>query len=66
MKKVTIEIVGGKTETVETNANTVAELMSEKGLASNYQATINGDSVQHSEALNSYDYVIFTPAVKGA
>lgn len=65
MKQITLEIVGGKTELTSTSANTVAQLLAEKGLT-NYQANVNGESVTGDYELQARDWVILTPAVKGA
>jgi len=61
-KKVTVQIVGGSSKTVE--ANTVGELKRIMGV-SGHTATVNGDTASDSTELSDYSFVHLAAPVKG-
>ena len=63
MAKVTVQAVGGALK--EGNADTVAELKRQLGLAT-YQASVNGEPADDDYELSDYEFVSLAPKVKGA
>lgn len=66
-KKVTGEIVGGKSE-VMNDVETVADVAEKLGLgrgAAGYTAAINGNAAELGESLEDFNNVTFAPASKG-
>lgn len=63
MAKVQAQVVGGDIKQHE--AQTVSELKSKLNLT-NYQASVNGESVDDDYELSDYEFVSFAQKVKGA
>lgn len=62
-KNVTVQVLGGQPKVVE--ADTVAEAMEAAGLSGTYTSTVNGDPASMDTDLDDYEFVSFSPAVKG-
>ncbi len=56
--------LGGEKEILD-NVSTVADARAKLGLASDYQATVNGMSASDSHTLSDGNYVAFARKVKG-
>ena len=63
-KKVTAQVLGGEAQILDC-VDTVQEAFEELGLEGNYTATVNGDPADMDQELSDYEYVSFSPAVKG-
>jgi len=64
MVLITAQVVGGAAKALE--AATVAEVRAKLGLATNYQAAINGEPAEDTDNLEVGNFVTFAPQVKGA
>jgi len=62
-KKVTAQVVGGASKTVE--ANTVGDLKRMLNVP-NHTATVNGETASNDTVLSDFNFVHLAPAVKGA
>lgn len=63
-KKVTVQVLGGE-PTVCDCLSTVEDAFNELGLEGTYSATVNGEPADFSQVLEDFNYVCFSPAVKG-
>lgn len=63
-KKVTAQVLGGEAQILDC-VDTVQEAFEELGLEGSYTATVNGDPADMDQELSDYEYVSFSPAVKG-
>lgn len=62
--KITGQVLGGVEKVME-SAETVKDVFNELGLTGNYSATINGEPADMDADLNDYEFVAFSPSVKG-
>lgn len=63
MAKVQVQVTGGSIQQVE--AYNVAALKAQLNVPT-YQATVNGESEDDNYELSDYEFVVLSPAVKGA
>lgn len=64
-KNIQAQVLGGETKT-GLEAETVQGVYTQLGLSGQYAASVNGEPVEGmSEQLEDYNYVMFSPAVKG-
>ncbi len=63
-KKVTAQVLGGEAQVLD-RCSTVEDAFEELGLDGSYTATVNGEPVDMDYELSDYEFVCFSPAVKG-
>lgn len=69
-KTITASVIGGDSKMFSlSEAETISELKRLMGVEKNYRASVNGDPIPLEEhdkyELNDYEFVSFSPAVKG-
>lgn len=63
-KKVTAQVLGGESQVLDC-CSTVQDAYEDLELEGSYTATINGEPVDFDTELNDYEFLCFSPAVKG-
>jgi hypothetical protein len=63
-KKVTAQVLGGESQVLDC-CSTVQDAFDDLELEGQYTATINGEPVDFDQELNDYEFLCFSPAVKG-
>lgn len=63
-KKITAQVLGGESQVLE-RCETVQDAFDELDLDGSYTATVNGEPVDMDYELSDYEFVCFSPAVKG-
>lgn len=63
-KKVTAQVLGGESQVLDC-CSTVQDAFDDLELDGNYTATVNGEPVDFDYELSDYEFLCFSPAVKG-
>ena len=63
-KNITAQVIGGESVVLDKCA-TVEDAFEELGLEGSYTATVNGEPADMDQELDDYEFVTFSPAVKG-
>jgi sulfur carrier protein ThiS len=62
--KVTAQVLGGQVKVLD-QVETVQDVLDILELSGSYTASINGEPASNDAELNDYEFVSFSPAVKG-
>lgn len=63
-KNVTAQVLGGQTKVLQ-DVDTVQDVLNALELDGAYAASVNGEPATNESELNDYEFVSFSPAVKG-
>jgi len=64
MAKVTAQVMGGQVKLVD-NVETVQDVLNQLGVEGAYIPMVNGEPATLNTELNDYEFVSFSPDVKG-
>lgn len=64
-KNITAQVIGGEPQVFDNDLQTVQDAYDALGLEGSYAATVNGEPADMDQELEDFEFVTFSPAVKG-
>lgn len=62
--KITGQVLGGTAKVID-EVETVRDVLAKLGISGSYTATVNGNPADMDDEVEDYNFVSFSPAVKG-